>query len=322
MTPLRFGIAGYGRFADRWAKPTIDAAPYARLHAVQVRPSSDIRPIEGLKVYRSIEALVADPEIDAVYVTSANGSHASDTIAALRAGKHVLVEKPMSTRIADAAAMLAEARRAQLVLHVGHMLRHSRALQHARRLVRTGAIGKVRLASAIFAYNMAGTGRSWAADPAVAGGGALIDAGIHAIDATRFVTGQAVTKVDAVCVPQRPQAEANVTVSLELDGGATAAIAVSSDADYLTELLVAGTEGRVSIPSFARCRGTVTVHLETPHRSEATDLNVADTYIRQMQTFCRAVAARSRSLASAQNGIENLRIVEASYTASGLGEGS
>ena len=315
MTSLRFGIAGFGRFADRWAKSTIAAIPDAQLIAVQLRGSREHSPLDGVTVYRSIEALVGDPEIDAIYVTSANASHAIDTIAALRAGKHVLVEKPIAARVAEGAAMLAEATRTQLVLHVGHMLRYSRAVLHARRLVQSGAIGKVRLASATFAYDIAGTGREWAQDPAVAGGGALIDAGIHAIDAIRFVTGQAVVRLSAVCLPPPPQAERNATVWLELKGGATAAISVSSDADYITELVIVGTGGRVSVPNFARCRGSVTVYLVTPHRSEATELNVADTYARQLRSFCRSVAGHSRSLASARNGVENLRIVESCYMA-------
>jgi 1,5-anhydro-D-fructose reductase (1,5-anhydro-D-mannitol-forming) len=269
--------------------------------------------LEGVTVYQSIEELVANPAIDAVYITSANGSHAADTIAALSAGKHVLVEKPIAARVEEGVAMLAEAKRTRLVLNVGHMLRHSRALQHARRLVQSGAIGKVRLATAIFGYEIAGTARKWADDPVVAGGGALIDAGIHAIDAIRFVTGQSVTNQAAICVPAPPRVETNAAVSLELDGGATAAISVCSDSDYMTELVIVGTAGRVTVPSFASCRGTVTVHLATPHRSEASQLNVADTYVRQLRSFCRAVITNSRSLASVQNGLENLKIVDGSY---------
>jgi 1,5-anhydro-D-fructose reductase (1,5-anhydro-D-mannitol-forming) len=273
--------------------------------------------LEGVTVYQSIEELVSNPAIDAVYVTSANSSHAADTIAALRAGKHVLVEKPIAARVAEGLAMLAEAKRTRLVLNVGHMLRHSRALQHARRLVQSGAIGKVRLATAIFGYEIAGTARKWADDPAVAGGGALIDAGIHAIDVIRFVTGQSVTNQTSICVPAPPRVETNAGVSLELDGGATAAISVSSDSDYITELVIIGTAGRVIVPGFARCRGTVTVDLATTDKSEAVELNVADTYERQLRNFCRAVATHSRSLASARNGLENLRIVENSYLAAG-----
>src|SRR6266446_7900369 len=118
MVPVRFGIAGYGRFAERWARPTIEASHSARLVAVQLRGSREIGDPGAVAAYHSIEALVASPEVDAVYVTSANVSHAPDAIAAMRAGKHVLVEKPIATRLAQGADMRAGARRTQLVLHV------------------------------------------------------------------------------------------------------------------------------------------------------------------------------------------------------------
>lgn len=321
MTPLRFGIAGFGGFAARWAVPTIAATREAQLQAIQLRGSRNRDPVEGVTNYRSIDALVGDPTIDAIYVTSANESHAADTIAALRAGKHVLVEKPIAVRSTDANEMLGEALRAKRVLRVGHMLRYSRALQHARRLIRSGAIGDIRMATAVFGYNVEGTGRAWTLEPAVAGGGSLIDAGIHAIDAIRFISGQELDAVSAVCLPPPPNVEAKAAVSLQLGRTAIATVVVSSDSDYVTSLLIVGTTGRITIPGFARCREKVSVHIESLDRVETTEHNVADTYSRQLRAFCHAVTAERLSVRPVEDAIENLKVVETAYAASRRAQG-
>ena len=115
-----------------------------------------------------------------------NALHAPQALAALAAGKHVLVEKPMATSIADADAMIAAARAHGRVLLVGHMWRYRPEVIALREDIRAGRFGAIeRTRSHGCHVNFAPAG--WFLEPALSGGGALIDLGIHAIDTTRFV---------------------------------------------------------------------------------------------------------------------------------------
>lgn len=146
-----------------------------------------------------IEDIVADSAIDAVSVCSPNRFHAEQAIAALRGGKHVLCEKPMALTVADAEAIANAAQESGKRLMVGFTHRFLRANQWIKKQLDDGVIGQLYSIRARYAHN--GPYESWGAvsgwffDPELAGGGALLDMGIHAIDLMRFFAGE-VARVD------------------------------------------------------------------------------------------------------------------------------
>ena len=134
----------------------------------------------GVKKYRAINQAIADPQIEAVDICLPTDQHASVALAALRAGKHVLVEKPMALDGAGADEMLAEARKSGRVLMTGQVLRFIGAYRKTAERVKCGALGKVR--SALFRRRCAAPAWSkWLADPAKSGGG-VFDLLIHDVD--------------------------------------------------------------------------------------------------------------------------------------------
>jgi len=134
------------------------------------------------------EELVRDPEIDAAVVSTPNALHAPQTIALLEAGKHVLVEKPMATSVAECDAMIAVSRASGAKLMVAHCWRFHDDVRAMRERIASGELGEVVKTRGYGVH--AGWGPSgWFAERALAGGGALPDMGVHAIDTVRFLLG-------------------------------------------------------------------------------------------------------------------------------------
>jgi predicted dehydrogenase len=133
-------------------------------------------------------SLCAEPDVDLVIVGTPNALHADQAIHALANGKHVLVDKPMAVTVADADRMIAAAADAERTLAVGHMWRHHSDVIALRDRIAAGDLGRVVRTHGWGVH--AGWGPSgWFTDPQLAGGGALIDMGIHAIDTVRFLLG-------------------------------------------------------------------------------------------------------------------------------------
>ena len=157
----------------------------------------------GGKVFDTVEDLLADPAIDAVSVCVANNMHADVTIAALKAGKHVLCEKPMATNIEDCERMVAASRQYGRYLMIGQNQRFALAHAEARRLIKQGAIGKVVSFRTTFGHSgpetwsiTPGPG-TWFFDKKAAVMGVLADLGIHKTDLIQFILDDTITAVTA-----------------------------------------------------------------------------------------------------------------------------
>lgn len=176
---IRFGIIGFGYFAERTIAPAIIASPNSTLVAIQKRSHAAAREkASALSVpyaFASAQELTACADIDAVFIASANSPHYDETITAARAGKHVLVEKPMAMNAGEAKRMMEECERNRVKLMVGQVLRFSPLVKCLRDLVRSGDLGRVSFAKAEYIYDGRLTQRSWLRNPAVAGGGPIFD---------------------------------------------------------------------------------------------------------------------------------------------------
>jgi len=166
-------------------------SPRAVMLAVGSRDADKARAYAAQKhiarAYGSYEALLADPDVDIVYIGLPNGLHAEWTIKALQAGKHVLCEKPFALTVAEVDAMHAAATAAQRVVAEAFMYRHHPKVRRAQELAESGAIGTMRYLRASFSFTLPRDYNvRW--DPAI-GGGALWDLGGYPVSAARFFFG-------------------------------------------------------------------------------------------------------------------------------------
>ena len=204
---IKVGIIGCGKIAQVRHIPEYAANPHAEVYGfydINLARAQALAAQYGGKAYASYEELLADPAIEAVSVCAANHVHAEITIAALKAGKHVLCEKPMAVTLAECEAMVAAAEESGKYLMIGQNQRLAKAHAKAKELIEQGAIGKVLTFRTIFGH---GGPETWSVDPGKntwffdktkAAMGAMADLGIHKTDMIQYVLGSKIVKTQAV----------------------------------------------------------------------------------------------------------------------------
>ena len=238
---LGIGIIGCGRIAQWRHMPEYANNPNARLagfYDLDFGRASEMAEKYGGTAYATVEALLADPAIDAVSVCTANIAHASISIAALEAGKHVLCEKPMATTPEDCEAMVAAARKTGKFLMIAHNQRLDKVHVTAKALVDRGVIGRILTFRASFAHSGPEFGAAdpaWFFDRQRAAMGAMADLGVHKTDLIHYLTGQRVIRTTArvTTLDKRDSAgnlvgvDDNAFCVFELSGGAMGTMTAS-----------------------------------------------------------------------------------------------
>jgi predicted dehydrogenase len=327
--PLRIGVVGAGLIARRAHLPAFAVDPLADLAGVcsghRANAEAAAREFGIRRVYGSWEEMVADPGIEAIDICAINSLHAPVAIAALHAGKHVLVEKPMAVTLAEADAMLHASRRAERVLMVAHNLRYEPLFETAKRLLDEGAIGAVRAIRGTFMH--AGPDESWGAtspwfwQEEEAGGGALIDLGVHTIDLIRWLmAGDAVVEVEAMTarLAKPTFADDNAIVLLRFGSGVLGSVQASWTARPLPEvtLVVHGERGRLWID-----RGTsrpIVLHLAREAggvESVIPDVPEHSALGNPFRHFVRTVREAVPPRSGGQDGRDTLAVTLAAYEA-------
>jgi predicted dehydrogenase len=188
---LRVGLLGSGWVAERHARGLLDH-PGAELVAASSWREPSLAALAGRfgipRTTTDWRELAADPELDAVVIGTPNALHAEQAVAFLEAGKHVLVEKPMARTVAECDRMLAAAGGSPAWLMVAHCWRFHPDVLALRARVAAGELGEVVKTRSYGVHAHWGPS-GWFTDPELAGGGALLDMGVHAIDTTRFLLG-------------------------------------------------------------------------------------------------------------------------------------
>ncbi|MDQ3227289.1 MAG: Gfo/Idh/MocA family oxidoreductase [Chloroflexota bacterium] len=189
---LRWGLAGTSGFADAVFAPVLRNAGQELLGAAGSSPhgSAAFAVRHGTpRTYASLDALLGDPEVEAVWIASPNHLHEEHVRLALAAGKHVLAEKPLATTGSGAQALAELAERVDRRLAVGYQGRFHPALHDLWRRVQDGALGEVAFVRASWQTQYAGLPGSWRLRRDTSGGWAIMDIGTHTLDAALWLTG-------------------------------------------------------------------------------------------------------------------------------------
>lgn len=239
--PLRLGVLGLGR-AFMLMLPTLSQHQLCRLvAAADPRPEARAqfeadfsRPGAPARAYAEIEALCADPQVEALYIATPHQFHVEHVGLAARHGKHILVEKPMALSIADCQAMIAAARQAGVHLMVGHSHSYDTPYLHAAALIRSGRFGAVRMISALNYTDFLYRPRRPEELDTARGGGVVFSQGAHQVDVARLLAGGRVESVRAVTGrwdAGRPT-EGAYQALLTFEGGASASLTYSGYGRY------------------------------------------------------------------------------------------
>ena len=252
MRKVKWGVLGCAAFARNTAIPAMLKADGVELTAIASRTLEKAEEFQQLfgfeKAYGSYEALLADPEIEAIYNPLPNGMHPEWTIKAAQAGKHSLVEKPFAANVAEAeeVAKVVEAQGVRVM--EAFMWRFHPMHRRARQLVREGAIGPLRLFRTAFTFNIT-RGPNVRLDARLAGGG-LMDVGCYCVSEARFFFDSEPIRVYA-----RADYDAEYQVDmlacgvLEFPNGGRAVFDCGFELPYRCDYELAGASGRISCPN-------------------------------------------------------------------------
>lgn len=332
MDKVRIGVLGTGIIIRDFHLVTLQNHPQAEVIAAgNLHPDSLQRLAERFNIprtYTNFEAMAADPDIDAVVVGLPNYLHAPVTIQMLRAGKHVLCEKPMAMSVAEGEQMIAAARGARRKLMIAHMWRFDPETIWLRELVAGGRLGKIFKAKAHAIWLYEGPPpAAWFVQPEYAGGGALADMGVHSIDTLRYVLGARPIKVFAnVGTHFRDiKLDDTATLLLEFEGGIAALIEAGWYHLYADGLegytQVYGTQGYAralpaELHSYVEGVWSVT-RPKMPERKQQCDLPM---YQSQMDHFLSCVLHDKEPAPGGEDGLWAIRVLEAAYRSAQTGQ--
>ncbi len=246
---LNWIVIGIGDIAKRRVIPAIQAEPHSQLYGLVTRDPAKAAPY-GTRVFATLEDALADPNVHAIYVGTPVFLHAPQTIQSLRAGKHVLCEKPMAMNEAEAHTMLRAAEESGKTFGVAYYRRSYPKVQRAKELIDAGAIGQPVVAELTNHMWFDGTGsRSWLVDPAKAGGGPLFDIASHRFDVLNFLFGQPQSVTAQLSnVVHHYAVEDNATVMVEYAEGVRGVVDVRWHSKVnRDECRIRGTEGEIEM---------------------------------------------------------------------------
>ena len=262
--PFRWGLLSTARINRSHHSADAVSRPRHELVAVasrdQERGEAYAREWGIPRVHDSYETLIDDPEIDAIYNPLPNALHAAWTMRAVRAGKHVLCEKPLATTVADVDAIAREAKAAGVVVTEAFMYRHHPQTLRLKALVDERAIGKLRLIRSAFTFPLTRSGDvRW--EPAL-GGGSLWDVGCYPVSISRLLAGIEPQEVFGRSRQGREDVDEAFTGQIAL-GEVVAQFDAGFRAPLRTHLEVVGTEGVITAsapfkPGPGRAPGAVT----------------------------------------------------------------
>jgi predicted dehydrogenase len=266
------------------------------------------------KAYGSYDQLLADPDVDAIYIPLPNDQHVPWSIKTLEAGKHVLCEKPIALTADEAQTLVdAAARYPQLKVMEAFMYRFQPQWQRAKQLVTDGAIGELRTIQSFFAYsNLDPTNIRNQADH---GGGGLMDIGCYNISFSRFIFGAEPTRVCST-VEYDPHFKTDRLVSGMLDfGTGTATFTCSTQLSPYQRVNIVGTTGRIEIeiPVNAPAKRPCRIWYAHDSTTDELVLEVSNQYTLQGDALSRAIIEGTPTPTPLEDGVANMRVIDAIY---------
>lgn len=320
VDPVRWGILGCARIARNWVAPAIVTAPGAELWAVASRTPQKAqemaRQFGAQKAYGSYEQLLADPDVEAVYIPLPNHLHKPWAIAALQAGKQVLCEKPIALNTAEAREMQAVAKETGLLLAEAFMYRYDPSFRKALEIVRSGELGELRAIYSAFTFVLP-------QDPsnvrlqAATGGGALYDVGCYAIHVQRQLAGREPVSAHARCLwSEQYGVDLNCAGLLDFGEGLVGSFHAGFDTPGNTYFRLLGTEGSLEGPDGFSPRGRPGVLLVNKMGlTRRLTIPQANAYELEVQDFSEAVRGEHPLLYGNEPLDANMRVIDACFAA-------
>jgi len=329
MPPVRWGVLSTASIAVEKVVPGMRRARGCEVLAVGSRDQGRARSVASQldipRAYGSYEALLADPDIDAVYIPLPNHLHARWTVEAARAGKHVLCEKPLALTAAEAQGMVDVCREAGVLLMEAFMYRLHPSWETVHELIAQGRIGRLTAVDSWFSYFNDDPGNI--RNIRAAGGGALYDIGSYSVNLSRMLFGAEPSRVEAL-ITRDPSSDVDVVTSGMLafpDGVSTFTCSTRLEPDQRVDIY--GTTGRISIgipfniPPDRPTEIRLTAGGDPPvaPATEVITIPTADPYAVEIERFGAAVRGGGPVPVPPQDAVANIEVIERLFAAGDAG---
>jgi xylose dehydrogenase (NAD/NADP) len=305
---------------NRKVIPGAKASPKVDLVAVasrdQARAEAYAREWEIERAYGSYEGLLADAEVEAVYISLPNTFHCEWSIRALEAGKHVLCEKPLSRHPEEVEAAFDAAERAGRILSEAFMYRHNPQAKRLRQLLDEGAVGELRVVRACFSFALFDTGNIRLRTDVE--GGSLMDVGCYCVNGSRLLAGEPELVFGQQLIG--PSGTDWVfTGSLRFPGDVLAVFDCGTALPERDELEVIGSEGSLFVDDPWHCL-TPGIDLRRDGRVERVEVERADSYRLELENLNDAIAGAAELLLGREDAIGQARALEALHRSAQSGQ--
>lgn len=320
---IRWGILSTANIATKRFIPGVATARNGAVVAIASRDAQRARDAAttlGIaRAHGSYEALLADPEVDAIYNPLPNSMHAEWTLKAAEAGKPILCEKPLAVDAAEAALMVGGCKARGVPLMEAFMYRFHPQHARVRELIEAGTIGEVRAVRAAFTFLLDPFNPANVRLQGSLSGGALMDVGCYAVNAARMLFGEEPVGASAT-YDYREEFGVEVTLAgvLEFSDRRMATIDCGFQAAGPGWYMVAGTKGRIEVPvAFVTGEDATTVIVQDAEGRREERIPGVNQYTLEAEEFADALIEGRPFRIPAEDGVANMRAIDALYRSAG-----
>jgi predicted dehydrogenase len=328
---LGFAIVGLGSLSINQILPAFAECEHARPvafvtghpdKAAKLGPRYGIDP-KNVYSYENYDSLRDNPAVDIIYIVLPNCMHTEYTIRGLRAGKHVLCEKPMATSVADCEAMIAAAKQAQRKLMIAYRCQYEPFNREMVRIARAREFGTLKSIVGDNGFNI-GDATQWRLNLTLAGGGSLMDIGIYGLNAARFITGEEPSEVSGMIYttpndPRFREVEETTHFQLRFPSGVLGNFTTSYGYSPQGRIRFIADQGWFELePSMNYTGLRMRVHRD--NRTEEISLPQRDHFALEMDHFAECVMNNKDPQTPGEEGLRDVKIMLAIYESAKSGK--
>lgn len=320
-------VVGLGKFAVGQILPAFAHSHGARPTALVSGDAQKAKAVaahygidpKNLYSYHNYDALVDNPSVDAVFIVLPNALHAEYSVRAAQAGKHVLCEKPMATTVEDCERMIEASRAAKRKLMIAYRVRHEPYNQTMIAWSREKKYGPVQLIVSDTVMDVGGA-QQWRLDPALSGGGSLVDIGIYSLNATRYLTGEEPIEINAMQHsnsgdPRFAKVEESILFQLRFPSGAMANCSSSYGVSTVNRYRVIGTKGWYGLDPATSYTDLQLYHSADGKGVQQLRLPQVNHVAAEMDHLAKCIRDNVTPLTPGEEGLRDVRLMQAIYRA-------
>ena len=316
---INFALAGLGSLSTNQIAPALQKTQHARLAGIITGTPSKAEkwkaqysiPDKNIYNYDNMDQLRNNPDIDVVYVVTPNGLHPEHVTKAARAGKHVLCEKPMANSAKDCEKMIKECEKAAVKLAIGYRCQFVPHHIECMRLAREKTFGDIKIIEAGFGFRI-GNPNQWRLRADLAGGGALMDVGIYALQACRYLAGEEPSLVSAIETKTDPvkfaEVDESLTWQMTFPSGVIAYCSTSYNVNGINRFTAYGDNGWFGMGPAYSYGG-----LKGQTSKGDMEFEQVDHFAAEMDDFARCIIEGRTSKVSGKEGLRDLHVIEGIY---------